>query len=137
MLDSSTTYDGPSGTRYTVYLERAFEVTNEQDIEFFRSKPNRFAEETLKEAIESTSIDKPIEENKKDKPRMSEDTKLEIELKKIKGLPKNSIKLVMDNYLSIADLKKTIKKGFRLNYRIPLKHKKLIKEYFMNEKGDE
>ena len=100
---SSTTYDGPSGFRYIIYLDKPFEVNNPQDISFFRSK-NQFEEVGLIE-----SIIKPKPEPKKDI-----DTLFYEELEKLK-LNKKTIKIIKRAYISKVDFVADLEEGYKLD----------------------
>lgn len=113
---NSTSYDGPSGMRYIIYLNQAFIVENKDDIDFFRSKPNRF---------EEVGLFTPKPEPKKDV-----DVLLKQELDKIKGLKKNTKEKILIHYLEISKLKDDVEEGYSIHPSVDKKQLELLVKHF-------
>lgn len=110
----STTYDGPSGTRYIIYVNQPFIVENKQDIEFFRKK-KQFREVGKKHKVEKTP---------------DEDKKLLKKLTKIKGVSEKTAEKIVEMYGTEKKLIDAVDSQKELAEDIPKTHKNKIIEYF-------
>jgi len=89
LAQRSTVYNGPSGENYVIYQGQPFEVTDKQDIDFFKNN-NRFSK--------SGRADKPSEDVEK------------VWLKELKdkGLSASEAKKVVGLYHSVDDLQQDV-----------------------------
>ncbi len=112
-------YTGPSGINYIINIGIPFNVTDESDIAFFESKPQRFSKVT----ILSKAPEKP-----KDL-----DEKLKEYLEGIKGISENTIKEVVKQYISKDNLVDELQQGYKMVKSIPLTHAGKIRAYVLKE----
>ena len=127
--DELTTFDGPSGERYTINQGMSFKVGNEKDIEFFRNNL-RFQEQGIIKKAEG--IIKEI--IKKPEPKPDVDELLSKELDKVKGLTKKTKDRVVELYFSLEHLTDQIEQNYPLDPSLSLKQKKLLKEHILKIK---
>lgn len=115
---SSTTYDGPSGTRYVIFGKKPFEVEISGDVAFFRTN-KRFEEVT---------IFTPEPEPKKDI-----DVVLKEEIESLK-LTKKTTEKILKSYISRVDFIADLEEGAALDGSVSKKDVKKIKSYFIKKK---
>ncbi len=117
---SSTTYDGPSGIRYVIFLNKPFTVNEIQDIEFFRKK-NQFEEVGIIEKILPPPPEKSKEELFKEK------------LEKLK-LNKKTKELILKSYLTERDFVEDLEEGYKLGPEVSKTDMNKIKFNFLQPK---
>jgi len=115
---SSTTYDGPSGTRYVIYGKKPFEVNLSQDIDFFKGN-HRFEEFTIF--------------TPKPDPKKDIDELLKEELDKLKITEKTKEK-ILKSYISKTDFKADLEENYQIDRTIPKKDMMLIRSHFLRPK---
>ena len=118
---NSTTYDGPSGFRYIIYLNKPFTVKTDQDVAFFRNN-HRFEEvDVVKEIISPPEPKKDIDELFKeelDKSNINDKTK----------------EIITKAYLSQKDFVEDLEEGFKLDPTISKTEINKLKFYFLKPK---
>ena len=119
---NSTTYDGPSGIRYVIYLQKPFIVDNDEDIEFFRKNKGRFEEIGIIKKIEE--IIKPPE------PKKTDDELFTEEINELK-VSKKTKKEILKAYMIRKDFVEDLEDGYKLSPHISKKDMDKIKFHFL------
>ena len=116
---SSTTYDGPSGLRYTIYMNKSFIVDNSQDINYFRNN-KRFEEVSIIEKIlppEPEPTKEDLFKEEVNNLKIKKDTKEEI------------LKAYLTRITFIADLED----NYKIGPKVTKKENQIIKSHFLGD----
>ena len=114
---SVNTFDGPSGLRYVIYLNKPFTVNIQQDINFFRNN-QRFDEVSI--------IDKIL-------PPEPEPTKEDVfkeEVNKLK-VKKETKEEILKAYLNREDFINDLEEDYQISPKTTKKELKIIKSHFL------
>ncbi len=113
LIMNSTTYDGPSGIRYTIYRGKPFEVNDSADIEFFSNSPRFDKVGMFKKAEVKDDID----------------ILMKKELSGIKGLTQKTIEIMVESYISMDNLIKELEQGFEIKPILARRQKSILLKY--------
>ncbi len=116
-----TTYDSPSGTRYTIFRKNPFVVKSE-DVEFFR-KNHRFEEVGI------------IEKILPPEPEPTKEDLFKEEINKLK-IKKETKSEILKAYLSRKDFVEDLEEDYKISPKVSKKEMQIIKSHFLKEVRD-
>jgi len=120
LLARSTIYKGVSGIAYKIYKNVPFEVKEEMDIKYFKSK-KQFEEVGLFKA------------HKKPKPEKNIEEQLEDELTQIKGISKKIVKKIVEIYVSKDKLMQVLESNSNLGPEFPKKTQNILIAHYLKK----